>query len=215
MHNHLTPEVVHLMRFLESQHSGRVGRARERRTRRLTFLAWREVDRKSHEPSARFFGPPSPRKRGPAASTKPLYDHDGRRGCLPRAEPPGSVLDCWSITRRLSPAACAFSAAWLVTETIASAVLGWVAAAFLIYCVRARADYWPAYVLRAGRLCRGFYWIYGTVAQFRGLWALCLGPDLLALRRERGVFFLVFAWTHHNLGPIFDASLSARRPRSS
>ncbi len=31
MHNHLTPEVVHLMRFLESQHSGRVGRARERR----------------------------------------------------------------------------------------------------------------------------------------------------------------------------------------
>ncbi len=32
----------------------------------------------------------------------------------------------------------AFSAAWLMTETVASAVLGWVAAALLIYSVRAQ-----------------------------------------------------------------------------
>lgn len=31
LHNHLTSEVLHLMQFLESQHLGRLGRARERR----------------------------------------------------------------------------------------------------------------------------------------------------------------------------------------
>ena len=31
LHDHLTPEVVELMKFLESQHLGKMGRARERR----------------------------------------------------------------------------------------------------------------------------------------------------------------------------------------
>ena len=31
VHHHLTPEVIQLMQFLESQHLGRMGRARERR----------------------------------------------------------------------------------------------------------------------------------------------------------------------------------------
>ena len=33
LHNQLTPEVTHLMQFLEAQHLGRMGRARERNTR--------------------------------------------------------------------------------------------------------------------------------------------------------------------------------------
>jgi hypothetical protein len=31
LHDHLTPEVVQLMQFLESQHLGKMGRGRERR----------------------------------------------------------------------------------------------------------------------------------------------------------------------------------------
>jgi UDP-N-acetylglucosamine acyltransferase len=37
-HDHLTPEVLALLRFLESQHSGRLGRARERRRKEESVI---------------------------------------------------------------------------------------------------------------------------------------------------------------------------------
>ena len=99
----------------------------------------------------------------------------------------------------------AFSVAWLVTETIASAVLGWVAAA-LAHLQRSRTTGLPAGVLlRAGRLCRGFYWIYGTVARFGGYGPIVSGVIFALYVASGALFFLVFAWTHHNLGPMFDA----------
>ncbi len=99
----------------------------------------------------------------------------------------------------------AFSVAWLVTETIASAVLGWLAAALLIYTVRARRAYRPAYCCGLVVYVVGFYWMYGTVARFGG-YGLVVSGAIFALYVASGaVFFLVFAWAHHNLGPRFDA----------
>jgi apolipoprotein N-acyltransferase len=99
----------------------------------------------------------------------------------------------------------AFSVAWLVTETIASAILGWLAAALLISSVRARRTYRPAYCCGLVVYAVGFYWIYGTVARFGG-YGLVVSGLIFALYVASGaLFFLVFAWTHHNLGPRFDA----------
>ncbi len=105
----------------------------------------------------------------------------------------------------------ALSAAWLLTETIASAVLGWVAAALLIYCVRARRDYWPAYVCGLVVYAVAFYWVYGTIARFGGYGFFVSGLIFALYVASGALFFLVFAWTHHNLGPTFDA-LALRSP---
>ena len=99
----------------------------------------------------------------------------------------------------------AFSVAWLVTETIASAVLGWVAAALLIYSVRARRAYRPAYCCGLVVYLVSFYWIYGTVARFGGYGPVVSGLIFSLYVASGALFFLVFAWTHHNLGPTFDA----------
>ena len=99
----------------------------------------------------------------------------------------------------------AFAVAWLVTETIASALLGWLAAALLIYSVRARRAYMPAYACGLVVYVVGFYWIYGTIVRFGGF-GLVVPGVLFALYVASGaLIFLVFAWTHHNLGPTFDA----------
>ncbi len=99
----------------------------------------------------------------------------------------------------------AFSVAWLVTETIASAILGWIAAALLIYSVRARRDYRAAYVCGLVVYVVAFYWIYETVAHFGGYGPVVSGLIFLLYVASGALFFLVFAWTHHNLGPAFDA----------
>ena len=105
----------------------------------------------------------------------------------------------------------AFSVAWLVTETIASAVLGWLAAALLIYTVRARRAYWPAYCCGLVVYVVGFYWIYGTVARFGGYGPVVSGLIFVLYVASGAVFFLVFAWVHHNLSRRFDA-IALRAP---
>ena len=99
----------------------------------------------------------------------------------------------------------AFSVAWLVTETIASAILGWLAAALLISSVRARRAYRPAYCCGLVVYVVGFYWIYGTVARFGGYGVVVSGSIFALYVASGALFFLVFAWVHHNLGPTFDA----------
>ncbi len=62
----------------------------------------------------------------------------------------------WLVYATAISSGLAFSVGWLVTETIASAVLGWVAAALLIYTVRARQSTDAGLSLRPGCLRRGF-----------------------------------------------------------
>jgi apolipoprotein N-acyltransferase len=99
----------------------------------------------------------------------------------------------------------AFSVAWLITETIASAILGWVAATLLVYSVRARRAYRPAYYCGLVVYVVSFYWIYGTIARFGGYGPAVSGLIFALYVASGALFFLVFAWTHHNLGTTFDA----------
>jgi apolipoprotein N-acyltransferase len=105
----------------------------------------------------------------------------------------------------------AFSAAWLMTETVASAILGWVAASLLIYSVRAQRALRPAYCCGVVVYLVSFYWIYGTIERFGGYGVVISGAIFALYVASGAVIFLVFAWTHHNLGPAFD-SFALRSP---
>jgi apolipoprotein N-acyltransferase len=98
----------------------------------------------------------------------------------------------------------AISVAWWVPDTLASALLGWLAACLLVYTVRARTAYLPAYC--CGLVCCtfGFYWVFRTVADFGGFGA---GPSAIVFAlfvTGSAVQFLVFAFVHNHLGPRFD-----------
>jgi apolipoprotein N-acyltransferase len=97
------------------------------------------------------------------------------------------------------------SIAWFVTETIASALLGWISVALLIYGVRARRAYLPAFCCGIVVHAVGFYWIYGTVADFGGFGLVISGLIFGLYVASGAVQFLVFAFVHHNLGSTFDA----------
>ena len=99
----------------------------------------------------------------------------------------------------------AIALAWWVPETTASALLGWVAAVLLVFAVRARRSYLPAYVCGLACYGLGFYWIYGTVATFGGFGAAASALIFAAFVAAGAVQYLVFAFLHHNLGPTFDA----------
>ena len=123
----------------------------------------------------------------------------------PKRQPDGADSHALLVYGASLSSGLAFSVAWLVTEAIASAVLGWLAAALLICCVRARRAYLPAYCCGLVVYVVSFYWIYGTIARFGG-YGLVVSGSIFALYVASGaLFFLVYAWTHHNLGPTFDA----------
>jgi hypothetical protein len=99
----------------------------------------------------------------------------------------------------------AISVAWWVQGTVASALLGWAAALLLIFAIRARRAYLPAYC--AGLVCctLGFYWIFPTVAAFGGFGVVPAALAFAGFVTLSAVQFLLFAFVHHNLGPRFDA----------
>ncbi len=99
----------------------------------------------------------------------------------------------------------AISVAWWLPGTVASALLGWSAAFLLVYAVRMRRSYLPAYC--CGLVCcsLGFYWVYDTVSVFAGMGAVLAAMIFTAFVVLSAVQFLLFAFIHHNLGPSFDA----------
>jgi apolipoprotein N-acyltransferase len=99
----------------------------------------------------------------------------------------------------------AIAVAWWYPETFLSAVLGWVSAVLLVYAVRARRAYLPSYV--SGLVCcaLGFYWIFPTVSVFGGLGVTGAALVFALFVTLSAVQFLLFAFIHHNLGPVFDA----------
>jgi apolipoprotein N-acyltransferase len=142
------------------------------------------------------------RRRQEVVKTKTI----GAEGPVPRLDSRTLLVYGASLSSGL-----AFSVAWLVTETIASAILGWLAAALLISSVRARRAYRPAYCCGLVVYAVSFYWIYGTVARFGGYGFVVSGMIFALYVASGAVFFLVFAWIHHNLGPTFD-SFALRSP---
>jgi apolipoprotein N-acyltransferase len=95
--------------------------------------------------------------------------------------------------------------AWLVTETIASAVMGWVAVLLLIYGLRRGRAYLPAYCCGLVGHAVGFYWIFGTVARFGGFGPIFAGLIFALYVATGALFFLLIAFFHHHLGPRFEA----------
>jgi apolipoprotein N-acyltransferase len=123
----------------------------------------------------------------------------------PKGQPVGADSRALLVYGASLSSGLAFSVAWLVTETIASAVLGWLAAALLIYCVRARRAYLPAYCCGLVIYNISFYWMYGTIVRFGGYGLVVSGSIFAVYVASGALFFLVYAWTHHNLGATFDA----------
>jgi len=98
----------------------------------------------------------------------------------------------------------AIAVAWLVPETITSALLGWLGACLLVYTVRARRACLPAYC--GGLICQtvAFYWVYRTVSVFGGFGVLASALIFAIYVLWGALIFLVFAAIHHNLGPVVD-----------
>jgi apolipoprotein N-acyltransferase len=138
----------------------------------------------------------SPRSQRSAAKPTSVVRRAHRAG----ADPKLKLVYAASITSGL-----AFSVAWLVTETIAAVLLGWLAAGLLIFSVRTARIYLPSYCCGLVVYAVGFYWMYETVARFGGYGPIVSGLIFLLYVASGALFFLVFAWTHHNLGPHFDA----------
>jgi apolipoprotein N-acyltransferase len=97
------------------------------------------------------------------------------------------------------------SIAWWVPGTLASALLGWLAALFLVYAVRSRRAYRPAYAAGVACCALGFYWIFSTVARFGGFGPVGAAIVFALFVALSAVQFLVFAFFHHRLGPRIDA----------
>ena len=77
----------------------------------------------------------------------------------------------------------ATAAAWLVPETVASAALGWLGATLLVYSMRLRPAYLPAFCRRNGRPRHCFLLGLSDRLDFRRLRTGDLGIDLRRLRR--------------------------------
>jgi apolipoprotein N-acyltransferase len=99
----------------------------------------------------------------------------------------------------------ASASAWLVPGTGFSAVLGWVAALLLVYAVRARRAYLPAFCAGVVGHLIGFYWVFGTVSVFGGFGPLASALIFALFVALGALLFLVFALVHHELPAAFDA----------
>lgn len=98
----------------------------------------------------------------------------------------------------------AISVAWWFPDTLASALLGWVAACLLVYAVRARRAYLPAYCCGLVCCALGFYWVFRTVAEFSGLGTIPAALLFALFVIGSATQFLVLAFVHNNLGPFFE-----------
>jgi apolipoprotein N-acyltransferase len=94
--------------------------------------------------------------------------------------------------------------AWLVPETAASAILGWVGAILLVWAVRARRAWLPAYCGGLAGHPVAFYWIYPTATVFGGFSAPAAALVFVVFVLWGAVLLLAFAWIYHQLGPFFD-----------
>ena len=97
------------------------------------------------------------------------------------------------------------ASAWLVPGTGYSAVLGWIAALLLVYTVRARRAYLPAFGAGVVGHLIGFYWVAGTVSVFGGFGPLVSALIFALFVALGALLFLVFALVHHQLPAAFDA----------
>jgi apolipoprotein N-acyltransferase len=94
--------------------------------------------------------------------------------------------------------------AWLVPETASSAMLGWIGAALLVYSMRLRPAYLPAYCGSLVGQAIAFYWIFSTVATFGGFGPIVSGLIFAVFVVLGSLLFLVFSLVYRNLHPIVD-----------
>ena len=165
------------------------------------FPSRTEVD---HEHRRGFFGQSPPREHDACSASLPRED-DRAAPAAARPERAGANSGLLLVYVASLISGLLISVAWFVTETIASAVLGWASAVLLIYSVRTRKAYLPAYCCGLVVHAVGFYWIYGTLGAFGGFGPIVSAAIFSLYVATGALIFLVFAAIHHNLGPAFDA----------
>ena len=98
----------------------------------------------------------------------------------------------------------ATACAWLVPETVASAALGWLGAALLVYSMRTRPAYLPAYCGGALGLAIAFYWVFPTVSTFGGFGVAVSGLIFAVYVALAALIFTVFSFFYRNLSATLD-----------
>ena len=94
--------------------------------------------------------------------------------------------------------------AWLAPETVASAALGWLGAVLLVYSMRLRPAYLPAYAGGMIGHAIAFYWVFPTICVFGGF-NLAISGVIFAVYVVLGsLLFLVFAFFYRHMIPLAD-----------
>lgn len=108
----------------------------------------------------------------------------------------------------------ALAIAWLVPLTAASALLGWVAAGWIVVMLRSSRALMPAYGCGLIGHAVGFWWIMPTVAGFGGFGPASASAIFALFVAVGALQFGLMALIHRNLGPRFEA-LALRTPTSA
>ncbi len=143
---------------------------------------------------------------GPVATATPVRPRPGAAARPVQAESRGPVAWPRAIVVYLTAlgGAIATACAWLVPETALSALLGWLGAALLVYSMRLRPAYLPAYCGGLIGHAIAFSWIYSTVATFGGFGPIISGIVLGVFVVLGALVFPVFSFFYRNLHPFVD-----------
>ena len=142
-------------------------------------------------------------RNGSPSPAAPAIDWRTPRHSTPEpvASPRHAVLFVY-LTAVASSVATAL--AWLVPETVASAALGWLGAGLLVYSMRLRPTYLPAYVGGMIGHAIAFYWVFPTVSIFGGF-GLAISGLIFAVYVVLGsLLFPVFSFFYRNMMPFVD-----------
>jgi apolipoprotein N-acyltransferase len=94
--------------------------------------------------------------------------------------------------------------AWLLPETAAGALLGWISALLLVYGARAARAYLPMYGAGVVGHLVGFHWVYQTVRVFGGFGPPAAAVIFVLFVLLGALQFLLFVLIHHHLDAIFE-----------
>ena len=102
-------------------------------------------------------------------------------------------------------AGASLALAWLLPSTIASAILGWIFAACLFWCVKTNERrYLKTYAIGLISHVIAFYWLYHTIQYFGGFPAIAAIPIFLLFISISSLQYVLFQFIFNNLPTVVD-----------